>query len=75
MNIAEIEAIIATVTTIVNEIIKAAPAVEQGIATAQPFIEALAGLITGTNVTQEQLDAAVAKVDALSAEFQEPLED
>lgn len=73
--IAEIEAVVATVETIVTAIIKVAPLVEEGIADAQPYVQALVGLIKGTNVTQEQLDEAVASVLALSAEFQKPLPD
>lgn len=73
--IAEAEAVIATVETIVTAIIKVAPLVEQGIADAKPYVEALVGLIKGNNVTQDQLDQAVASVLALSAEFQKPLPD
>lgn len=73
--IAEAEAIIATVETIVAAIIKVAPLVEKGIADAQPYVQALIGLIKGDNVTQAQLDEAVASVLALSAEFQTPLPD
>jgi hypothetical protein len=66
-------AIATAVTTILEEVIKVAPLIEQGIATAEPYAQALIGLIEGTNVTQEQLDAAVANVQALSAQFQQPL--
>lgn len=73
--IAEAEAVIATVETIVAAIIKVAPLVEKGVADATPYVQALVGLIKGTNVTQEQLDEAVTRVLALSAEFQKPLPD
>ncbi len=50
-----------------------APLVEKGVADATPYVQAIVGLIKGDNVTQEQLDEAVAKVLALSEEFQKPL--
>lgn len=73
MDPATITAIAEAVTAIVNGIIKAAPAIEQGVASATPYVEALIGMVSGTNVTQAQLDAAVAQIVAQSQQFQEPL--
>lgn len=66
----EVEAVISAVTAIVEEIIKIAPEVEKGVADSKPYVQALVGLIEGNNITQDQLDAAVANAQALSAEFQ-----
>jgi len=68
-------AIAEAVTTILEEVIKAAPVIEKGIADIEPYVQAMVGLIEGTNVTQDQLDAAVANVQALSQQFQQPLPD
>jgi hypothetical protein len=50
-----------------------APAIEQGVASSAPYVEAITGLITGTNATQTQLDALSATANAASAQFQQPL--
>lgn len=73
-NLAQIEALIPTVTAIVQGIIKAAPAIAEGIADAEPYVQAIIGLISGTNVTQDQLDEAIARIEAESAKFQKPLD-
>jgi hypothetical protein len=73
MDIATVEAIATAIGTVVEEIIKVAPAIEQGAVTAEPYIAALVSLVEGNAVTQDQLDAAVAQVTALSAQFQQPL--
>jgi hypothetical protein len=73
MDPATIESAIAVATSIVQAIIQIAPAVQQGIASSQPYIEALTGLITGTNATQAELDILLATVNAASAQFQQSL--
>lgn len=71
----DIGQIITTATTIINAVVAAAPAIEQGAADISPYIKAIVGLATGQNVTQEQIDEIIAQVNASSAEFQEPLPD
>lgn len=70
MDLATIEAIAAAAEAIVTSIVKAAPAIESGVLNAAPYVQALVGLVTGTNVTQDQLDQSVASVKALSDQFQ-----
>lgn len=70
---ASIEAGIAVAETIIEEIIKVAPAITAGVASAEPYVEALAGIFSGSNVTQDQLDSLTASVLAASAQFQQPL--
>lgn len=60
---------------IVSGIIKIAPAVEKGVADASPYIQALGGMLTGTNATQEQIDSLLAQLDKDSADFQTPLDE
>ena len=59
--------------TIVEAIIKIAPSVEQGIVSSLPYAQAIAGLIQGTNATQEQINNLLATVNIASGEFQRPL--
>lgn len=58
---------------VISAIIKIAPAVEQGVVSTQPYVSALAGMLTGGNATQEQVDALLAQLEADSADFQTPL--
>lgn len=60
---------------IVSAIIKIAPSVEKGVADTAPYVQALAGMLTGSNATQAQVDALLVQLDADSADFQTPLPD
>jgi len=73
MDAATIEAAAAAATAIVEAIVKIAPAIEQGIASAAPFVSAITGLITGANATQAQIDALLSTANLSSAQFQQPL--
>lgn len=73
MDAATIEAAISAATAIVDAIIKVAPAIEQGIASSEPYVQAITGLITGSNATQAQVDALLAQVNVASQQFQQPL--
>lgn len=73
MNPVTVEAAISVATSIVDAIVKLAPAIEQGIASSTPFIQAISGLITGTNATQAQVDALLAAANVASTQFELPL--
>ncbi len=73
MDPATIEAAAAAATAIVDAIVKVAPAIEQGIASSAPFVNAITGLITGSNATQAQIDALLASANLASQQFQQPL--
>lgn len=73
MDAATIEAGIAVAEAIVDAIVKMAPAIEQGVVSSVPYVQAIAGLIQGTNATQAQIDGLLASVNAASAQFQTPL--
>jgi hypothetical protein len=73
MDPATIEAAISAATSIVEAIVNVAPAIEKGIASSEPYIAAITGLITGTNATQAQIDALLATVNTASQQFQQPL--
>ena len=73
MDAAAIEAAVSAATAIVEAIIKVAPAIEQGIASSEPYVAAITGLITGTNATQAQLDSLLATANIASSQFQQPL--
>jgi hypothetical protein len=70
---AEIEAGVAIAEAIVSAIVKAAPAIQQGVVSSLPYVQAIAGLIRGTNTTQEQIDATLAQINAATDEFLKPL--
>lgn len=69
----EIEAGLVLAEQIVSAIIKVAPAIQQGEVSMEPYVEAIAGMITGTNATPAMVDALVAQVQKDSADFQIPL--
>jgi hypothetical protein len=69
----EITAALALAGKIVDGLIAIAPAVEKGIVSTAPYVSAIAGLITGGNATQEQIDALLAQLEVDSADFQTPL--
>lgn len=70
---AEIEAGLEAAEAIVDAIVRIAPAIEQGIASSVPYVQAIAGLIRGTNATEDQIDAVLAQIDAASDAFLAPL--
>ena len=61
---ADIEAGVAIAEAIVSAIVKVAPAIQQGVVSSLPYVQAIAGLIQGTNATQEQIDATLAQINA-----------
>jgi hypothetical protein len=70
---AEIQAGVAVAEAIVSAIIKAAPAIQKGVVSSLPYVQAIAGLVQGTNATQEQIDATLAQINAATDEFLQPL--
>lgn len=60
---------------IVTAVIKIAPAVEQGVVSTEPYVQALAGMLTGSNATQAQVDALLVQLQSDSDDFQTPLPD
>lgn len=58
---------------IVTGIIKIAPAVEQGVVSAEPYMQALGGMLTGSNATNDEINALLTQLEADSADFQTPL--
>ena len=69
----EIEAGLAVAEAIVSAIVKVAPAIEQGVVSSIPYVEAIAGLIGGSNATPEQIDAVLARINAATDNFLKPL--
>lgn len=70
---AEIEVGLAVAEAIVSAIVKVAPAIEQGVVSSIPYVQAIAGLIGGSNATPEQIDAVLARINAASEDFLSPL--
>lgn len=66
---------LAIAEAVVSIIVKAAPAIEKGVISTAPYVTALGGMLTGSNATQEQIDALLAQLEADSADFQKPLPD
>ena len=73
VTLADITAGLTVAEAIVNAIVKAAPAIEQGVASSVPYVQAIAGLIRGTNATQQQIDDTLNAINAASDQFLEPL--
>ena len=73
VTVADITAGIAVAEAIVNAIVRAAPAIEQGVMSSVPYVQAIAGLIQGTNATQQQIDDTLAAINAASDLFDRPL--
>jgi hypothetical protein len=53
--------------------VKVAPAIEQGVISSVPYVQAIGGLISGSNATSAQIDAVLARINAASDEFLKPL--
>lgn len=66
-------AAIALAEQIVQALITVAPAIEKGVVSAAPYVQALSGVLTGSNATQDQIDALLAQLQTDSADFQTPL--
>lgn len=69
MELATVETIVSAVAQIITI---AAPLVIKGAQNAAPFAEMIYGIVTGTNLTNEDIDAVLAKANALSAQIQSP---
>lgn len=70
---AAIEAGLILAEQIVNVIVTVAPAIKKGAVSAGPYVEAIAGMITGQNATQDMVDALQKQLEIDSADFQTPL--
>jgi hypothetical protein len=73
IDLATIEGAVALAESIVSTIITEAPAIEKGIASAEPYVQAIAGMIQGTNATQAQIQALLASANISSTQFDTPL--
>lgn len=69
MNLASITAI----ASIIEKLVKLGPAVIQTIEDAKPFAEVIIKAVSGKELTPEEITKLEATIDALSAEFQQPL--
>jgi hypothetical protein len=73
VSVTEIEAGLAAAEAIVSAIVKVAPAIEQGVVSSLPYVQAIAGLIGGTNASSAQIDAVLAQINAATDAFLDPL--
>jgi hypothetical protein len=73
VNAAEIGAGVAAAEAIVSALVRVAPAIERGVVSSIPYVQAIAGLIGGTNATPEEIDAVLARINAATDEFLSPL--
>lgn len=64
---------ISLASTIVNAIVANAPAIVADITKSQPYIQAIAGMIQGTNATMDEITTLLAAANISSADFQNPL--
>lgn len=66
--------IIATIASVIQTAVKVGPTVIQTVEDAAPFAQAIYNnLFAGQTVTQAQIDALEAEVDALATEVLQPL--
>lgn len=70
---AEVTTGLAAAEAIVSAIVKVAPAIEQGVVSSIPYVQAIAGLIRGSNATAEEIDAVLARINAEADVFLSPL--
>ena len=70
---AEIEAGLAIAQQVVDIIVKVAPKIQAGVVSAEPYVAAIGGMITGQNATLDTINALQKQLDADSADFQQPL--
>lgn len=66
---------IALAEKLLSAVVKAAPLIQQGIVDATPYAKALGGMLAGTNATQAEVDALIAKLEEDSAKFDQPMPD
>lgn len=69
MDLASVEMIIKAIADIVTI---AAPIAIQAEQNIEPFAKEIYGLATGTNLTNDDLDASLARANALSVQIQAP---
>ena len=64
--------ILAAIEAVTKVIVATAPLVIQAEQNAKPFAEAIVNAFKGTNFTDDDIDALLAKANALSAIIQSP---
>jgi hypothetical protein len=62
--------IITTIATVIQTAVNLGPSVIKAVEDATPFAEAIYNTLTGTAITQDQLDKLEADITALSAQLQ-----
>jgi len=69
----DVAAALALAEQIVQALVTVAPAIEKGVVSATPYIQALGGVLSGSNASQEDIDKLLAQLQSDSADFQTPL--
>lgn len=64
---------ISIASSIVNAIIANMPAIEQDISASQPYVQAIAGMIQGTNATIDTITALLNAANISTDQFLTPL--
>jgi hypothetical protein len=73
MDPATVEGAVQIASAIVNAIVANAPAIEQDIAASKPYVDAIAGMIQGTNATIESITSLLASANISADQFLTPL--
>ena len=73
MDAASVATILEVLARVVKVAVDLGPTVIKGVEDAKPFAQEIYELFKGTKVTDVQLDALEARVDALADELQQPL--
>jgi hypothetical protein len=73
MDLTTIEGAVSVATSIVNAIVANAPAIEQDISASQPYVQAIAGMIQGTNATIDSITQLLNAANISTDQFLQPL--
>lgn len=73
MDLTTVEGALALAETIVNAIVQNAPAIEADVSASIPYVQAIAGMIQGTNATMATVQSLLANADIAVDQFLQPL--
>ena len=73
MDLTTIEGALALADTIVNAIVQNAPAIKADVTASVPYVEAVAGMIQGSNATMATVQSLLANANIAVDEFLQPL--
>jgi hypothetical protein len=73
MDLTTIESAVSIASAIVNAIVANAPAIEQDVAASKPYVDAIAGMIQGSNATIDTITQLLTNANIATDQFLTPL--